>query len=98
MLPRRASPEPKINATNVVIFMKRGTKEARSGHLSAGLAGKNLVSRWKIICHHRSNRPVTVRARKFFQETFRLRTDRSTKQGTFSVLHKIRAMRAAEES
>src|SRR5436309_14257350 len=26
MLPRRASPEPKIDATNVVVFMKRGTK------------------------------------------------------------------------
>src|SRR5438093_11970101 len=25
MLPRRASPEPKIDATNVVVFMKRGT-------------------------------------------------------------------------
>ena len=27
MLPRRASPEPKIDATNVVVFMKRGTKQ-----------------------------------------------------------------------
>jgi len=26
MLPRRASPEPKIDATNVVVFMKRSTK------------------------------------------------------------------------
>src|SRR2546428_12080019 len=26
MLPRRASPEPKIDATNVVVFMERGTK------------------------------------------------------------------------
>src|SRR5213083_337052 len=26
MLPRRALPEPKIDATNVVVFMKRGTK------------------------------------------------------------------------
>src|SRR5207302_2346965 len=25
MLPRRASPEPKIDATNVVVFVKRGT-------------------------------------------------------------------------
>src|SRR5213594_3540965 len=28
MLPRRASPEPKIDATNVVVFMKRSTKRA----------------------------------------------------------------------
>src|SRR6266566_2452545 len=28
MLPRRASPEPKIDATNVVVFMKWGTKRA----------------------------------------------------------------------
>src|SRR5437016_13028764 len=28
MLPRRASPEPKIDTTNVVVFMKRGTKLA----------------------------------------------------------------------
>src|SRR5438552_18603993 len=26
MLPRRASPEPKIDATNVVVFMERGTQ------------------------------------------------------------------------
>src|SRR6266404_5848404 len=26
MLPRRASPEPKIDATNVVVFLERGTK------------------------------------------------------------------------
>ncbi len=31
MLPRRASPEPKIDATNVVVFMKRSTKVAAIG-------------------------------------------------------------------
>ena len=30
MLPRRASPEPKIDATNVVVFMKRGTRDGPS--------------------------------------------------------------------
>src|SRR5439155_5498744 len=32
MLPRRASPEPKIDATNVVVFMKRGTKPEQQSH------------------------------------------------------------------
>src|SRR5438128_6918260 len=31
MLPRRASPEAKCGATNVVVFMKRGTKPAFCG-------------------------------------------------------------------
>src|SRR5207249_7031469 len=48
MLPRRASPEPKIDATNVVVFMKRGTKPDRCS------------CRWEA----RSSRPLPSASRR----------------------------------
>ena len=48
MLPRRASPEPKIDATNVVVFMKRGTK-ADAVHLAFAAVYKiNYLLTWNF--------------------------------------------------
>src|SRR5207245_9900073 len=53
MLPHRASPKPKIDATNVVVFMKRSTKGA-AGEVAKDWTAVRLPRNallTNVICH-----------------------------------------------
>src|SRR5947207_6704403 len=85
MLPRRASPEPKIDATNVVVFMERGTKPgfensgagvrpAMNGRLARENTGARRPKGRRDACPTTFSKQVLRRlARSLRADTFQVR-------------------------
>src|SRR3989442_9103210 len=57
MLPRCASPERKIDATNVVVFMKRGTEAHHAVHPEVVGTGARRLRRFNLSTPHRHRMP-----------------------------------------